>query len=180
MKKISLTVLMSLILAFTTAQERDQEAKITYSNITEFGFFMASPRGVAFEATTMNGFAINKQHCLGFGIGIGFQSYEEYESVAVYTPIFVNYRLYFKPGERFSPHINASLGSFLLDDGEGLYSSFSAGFRAGKFSFSSGISFMPVQRSEKIWDSQIPYDASQEESKWYYPFGVLLKWGFSF
>lgn len=184
MKKIILASLMAILFVGAYAQEQEDEPKIKYSNITEFGFMMASPKGIGFEATTVNGFSINKKHCLGLGIGIGAQAYNEYYyGGTAYTPIFANYRLYFQPNKTFSPHINVAFGGLMVSDGEGFYSSVSAGFRAGKFSFSSGVSFMPVRRpSDEVlyydeWGNRYWEDGPKE---WYYPFGVMLKWGFSF
>lgn len=180
MKKIILASLMAIL--FVGAYAQEEEPKIKYSNITEFGFMMASPKGIGFEATTVNGFTINKKHCLGLGIGIGAQTYREYYEGTAYTPIFANYRLYFQPDKTFSPHINVAFGGLMVSDGEGFYSSVSAGFRAGKFSFSSGVSFMPVFRPSEVyyydqWESCYSGEGPKE---WYYPFGIMLKWGFSF
>jgi len=78
------------------------------------------------------------------------------------VPLFFNYRFYFKPDKRFSPHINVAAGGFIA---YGIYSSISAGFRTGDFSLSAGFSFTPC------------YEKFDEE--WRYPFGASLKIGFA-
>jgi len=199
-KKITISAILATILlsGVAYAQENGNE-NMTYSNITEFGFRAVSPRGIAFDATTVNGFAINKQHLLGIGIGIGgsFQyndfididngygnySYSYSVPGAAYMPIYFNYRCYFNPQKKFSPHVNVSLGGLMTQDGYGGYSSITAGFRAGRFSFASGFSFMPMWRSIEVesFSYYYPYNPSfQTIEKWYFPFGFTLKVGFSF
>ena len=185
------------------AQENGTKEKITYSNVTEFGLLTASPKGVAFEATTAHGVSFDKQHNLGLGFGIGVRLYtttysdpyyfytSKRTNTNVYMPIFLNYRLYFRPEKTFSPHMNIAVGGLMqADDGKGMYSSITMGFRAGKFSFSSCISLMAVNQQEtvtKYYDYVDPYNGyiyttsySVREWKWSYPFGITLKWGFSF
>ncbi len=187
--KVKVFVLIPFLFAVLSlsAQENETKETITYSNITEFGFVTASPQGVGMEGTTVNGFAINKQHCIGIGIGIGGSFHNSYYSATAYTPLFFNYRLYFKPDKKFSPHINVSVGGLLAKDGEGIYSSITAGFRAGKFSFSSGISYMAIYRTESISYYEYVYDPyyysypyTSNVSEWYFPFGITIKCGFSF
>ena len=185
-----------LITAFLSAsvslfsQENETKGSLTYSNITEFGFFTTSPQGVAFEATTTQGFSIDKTHHLGLGIGIGFNNYKtttiihyNYSSSDKYTifymPVFVNYRFYFKPHKTFSPHLNIAVGGTMVEEGAGIYSAITMGFKAGKFSFSSGCSFMAFEGEEKTTYSAI-YPYSKTVKKWIYPFGITLKWGFAF
>ena len=170
---------------------QEAEEKMTYSNITEFGLLTASPRGVSIEGTTAHGFAFNKQHLFGLGVGIGINfhnvRYLGYDDLnfSAYMPLFVNYRYYFKPQKTFSPHVNVALGGLLLKDNAGMYSSVTMGFRAGKFSFSSGISFMAMQMEVFEYDDYYyePYyygRVSHSVWKWHYPFGITLKCGFSF
>jgi len=158
-------VLAAFLAGFVSlsAQESETKETTTYSNVTEFGFLTASPKGVSLEATTAHGFSINKQHNFGLGTGIGVNFSTNYSAVS-YMPVFVNYRLYFKPEKSFSPHVNIAVGGLITRDGYGGYSSITMGFRAGKFSFSSGLSFMPIN----------------EWFGWEYPFGVTLKFGFAF
>ena len=171
------------------AQENEPQERITYSNITEFGVVAASPRSVVFEAVTVHGFALNKKHHFGFGIGIGGNYHTQYyDGVAAHMPLFLNYRLYFKPEKTFSPHFNTALGGVILKDGVGAYSSITMGFRAGKFSFSSGLSFLAIQREEERYDywgydldgNYVGYSVLDKKSKWYFPIGITLKWGFAF
>ena len=170
MKVQTLTLVAAFLLAGFSLSAQEDEAKetIRYSNVTEFGFTTASPRGISLEATTAHGISIEKQHCFGLGTGIGVNflnrnSYNYTNRTTVYMPVFFNYRLYFKPEKTFSPHVNIAVGGLVLEEGTGIYSSIAMGFKAGSFSFSSGLSFMPFCTDE-----------------WYYPFGMTLKVGFSF
>jgi len=190
--------------AFLFAQGNEPKETFKYSNITECGFITTSPQGFGLEITTVQGVSINKSHHWGLGLGFGGNFYkatrysdsyygypnkEPYLEDEAYMPIFVNYRYYFKPNKTFSPHINASLGGIVTGENGGLYSSVTMGFRYGKFSFSSGISFNPVYRKyEKFelveytdpWgDVQKSY-RSEPDWKWFFPFGITLKWGVAF
>ncbi|MDR2011341.1 MAG: hypothetical protein LBQ22_12755 [Bacteroidales bacterium] len=177
-KTLILSVVLLVLPFFNYAQESTESENIGYSNITEMGFQVTSPRGVAFEVTTINGICFNKKHSIGIGVGIGVNDHNTYSDATAYNPIFLNYRLYFKPGKTFSPHVNLAAGGMIAKDGGGLYSSLTAGFRAGVFSFSSGLSLFAVQR-EKTY--QIPYEGYYTKVKdWYYPFGITIKVGFSF
>jgi len=177
-----------LLLLFTSvslfAQENENKERITYSNITEFGVITASPKSVTFEATTVHGFALKKQHHFGFGVGIGGCYHTNFWSgMAAHLPLFFNYRLYFKPDKKFSPHFNVALGATILNDGAGGYSSVTMGFRAGKFSFSSGFSFLAIQRNEygHSFDGYYyGYYYDVKTPNWYFPLGITLKWGFAF
>ena len=166
-------VLAAFLSATVTLSAQENE-KIKYSNITEFGMITASPMGIGGEGTTVQGIAIDKQHLLGLGVGIGLNSHFHY--LAAYMPIFVNYRYYFNPNKTFSPHVNASLGGLIVEDGGGIYSSLTAGFKAGYFSFSSGLSFMAVNEKMYGWD----YYRPKSYGYWSFPFGITLKCGFTF
>ena len=167
------------------SQENETKETLRYSNITEFGFFTTSPRSVGFESTTVNGFSINQQHCLGMGLGFGYILGISDDYFFFHMPMFINYRLYFKPEKSFSPHLNAAIGGTMITDGGGIYSAVTVGFRAGKFSFSSGISFMAIE--EKVNESISIYGdygwigyETKTVKKWFYPLGISLKCGFSF
>jgi len=177
------------------AQDNETKENIKYSNITEFGFFTASPRSFAFEGTMVHGVSIDKQHHLGLGIGIGWNNCHSYRYSTAHMPMFVNYRYYFSPNKKFSPHFNVALGGVAVGDGGGIYSALTAGFRAGKFSFSSGLSFMAVYR-EEMWskwyntypypydpyNSYMPdgYSINYYQKDWHFPFGIVIKCGFTF
>ena len=180
MKYKALTIIALVTASVTlSAQENEAAEKIRYSNITEAGFMTTSHIGVAFEATTVQGFSFDKQHHLGFGVGIGMSSHFSYH--AAYMPLFVNYRYYFNPKKNFSPHVNASLGGLIKQEGAGIYSAFTAGFRHGKFSFSSGLSFMAVEDGYGYYwrqGSQFPIQVSYPN--WTFPFGITMKLGFAF
>ena len=184
------------------AQERETHENIKYSNISEFGLVTASIKGVSIEATTAHGFSFNKAHHLGLGVGIGVNiytvttvsswdgsySYKSPKSLA-YMPIFLNYRFYLKPEKTFSPHVNIAIGGLALEESAGFYSSITMGFRAGKFSFSSGLSLLPMHRKEEVinyrevtdmWGYTYTETYSEYQWKMAYPFGITLKCGFSF
>jgi hypothetical protein len=183
------------------AQEQESKENIRYSNISEVGFVTTSPRGFAFELTSVNGFSVNKKHHVGIGVGFGGSLHSSYQTSTEYTPVFFNYRYCFKLEKR-SPHVNISAGGLLTKDGYGIYSSITAGIRHGKFSFSSGISFMAIYREEEVEKVEyydpvystdpldivdpyryIPYYSytytRKMPPKWYYPFGVTVKCGFA-
>ena len=198
MKVIVLIITVLSVSVSLFAQDNKEENKynetIMYSNITEFGIAAASPRGIALEGTTVHGFSLHKQHHLGVGIGIGFTScsytyryyypYGGYSSMhsysSGYTPIFVNYRYYFFPNRKRSPHVNASLGGLITGDGEssggGIYSSITMGYRVRKFSLSSGFTFMAICNEEE----QVSYGYAPTKNKWHFPVGFTIKLGFSF
>ena len=172
MKKTILTLVSFFVaIIFVQAQENSSPEKYSYSNVTEFGFTTTGPEGIAFEATTVHGFALNKQHCIGFGVGFGVSSLT---SNALYTPMFINYRLYFRPDKTFSPHVNIAAGGILIDEGQGFMASVTSGFKSRKFSLSSGLSFMAIKQTysnDYYWGTY---------QKWVYPFGVTIKVGFTF
>ena len=169
------------------SQENETKEPFNYSNITEFGFFATSPRSIAFEATTVNGFSMDKKHCLGIGFGFGClrSLSDDYDFSYLHMPMFINYRLYFNPSKTFSPHVNVALGGTMVTKGGGFYSAVTVGFRAAKFSFSSGISFMPI-RTEVREDISYYDDyglylwRENYVKKWLYPLGFTIKCGFSF
>ena len=183
-----------------SAQENDTKETIKYSNVTEFGVTAASPRGVSLEATTAHGVSVNKKHHFGLGMGIGlcyrkggfitdvFGPGYSTTNAKVYMPIFFNYRYYFKPDKTFSPHINVSVGGLAMDDdGYGICSSITAGFKVSAFSFSSGLSFMPIHREQNTIQYYSSVDAwgyptsiSYSAPGWSYLLGITLKFGFSF
>ena len=169
------------------SQENETEETIKYSNITEGGMFTASPRSIGFEAVTVNGFSINQQHCLGLGIGFGYVfGFSSDSYFLLHMPVFVNYRLYLKPDKAFSPHINVALGGSMASDlsegdGFGIYSSITAGFKAYKFSFASGLSFMAIKGEREVgYYNDAGWWATTSTPTWYYPFGVTVKCGFTF
>jgi len=186
-RKVAVGILCVLLVSVSLfAQESEKIEKIRYSNITEFGFITTSPQSFGLDITTVHGFSINKQHHIGLGFGIGGGFLESYDGINdgyYYSPIFFNYRLYFKPEKKFSPHVNVSLGGMIATENiAGVYSSIAAGFKAGAFSFSSGLSFMPfhLERQKIVYNGGYYYDQLVNINKWYYPFGLTLKFGFTF
>lgn len=164
---------------FVNAQE--ETSKVKYANITEAGLITASPQGIGLEVATVNGININKRHIIGIGFGVGMSWNKRHENQS-YTPIFANYRYYFKPDNKFSPHITAAVGGIITESYGGVYSAITAGFRVKKFSFSSGISLMPMLGEEyyEYYDDYGYYRAEWSGSEWYFPFGFVIKCGFSF
>ena len=79
--------------------------------------------------------------------------------------------------------MNIAVGGVSLNDGEGIYSSVTFGFRAGKFSLSSGLSFMPMQVPNEYYYYDSNYGttySSEVKHEWSYPFGITFKLGFAF
>jgi len=195
----TLTLAASFLLATGSLFAQENE-KIKYSNVTEFGFTTVSPRGISLEATTAHGFSIEKQHHFGLGTGMGvcfhrggfvtsndFYGYSSSTHGKIYMPIFFNYRFCFKPEKTFSPHVNIAVGGLATNDGAGIYSAITMGFKAGAFSFSSGLSFMPICVKEDYygyyydnWGNIRPETTPKIFNKWYFPFGITLKAGFTF
>ena len=144
--KLKIIAIASLLAVYisVSAQEKDSN-KISYSNITEWGHInlsVVNNFGFALEVTTVHGISIDKKHHIGLGTGIGF----DFASIGGYSPLFLNYRICFIPNRTFSPHLNVSFGGLFVQDyfadyAMGIYSSVTSGFVAGKFSFSSGLSF---------------------------------------
>ena len=200
MKKSILILAMTAASVSLFAQENEATEKIKYSNITEFGIIATNPKGACLEATTIQGISINKQHLLGLGFGFGsifystintnpYDDYTYYNTTSTLCmPMFVNYRYYFKPDKPFSPHVNTAVGGLWMEDGEGVYSSITMGFRTGKFSFASGFSFMAINQEidRGYWlNVEGPYGCYSYyqpdlKKEWRYPFGITLKVGFSF
>ena len=173
---ILLTVMLSSVSLF--AQEEEKSSNIKYANITEFGFFATSPKSVYAEGTTVHGISIHKQHIIGLGTGIGGGGYFSSKNISTaYMPIFVNYRCYFLPDRKLSPHVNVALGGLFTTNGEGFYSSLTAGFKSGKFSFSSGFSFLGIYEERYEWNY---YGYQEIKNGWYFPMGITIKLGFTF
>lgn len=186
MKKIIFLILLFATIISVSAQEDSSPKKFSFSNITEFGFPATGSQGVTFEATTVYGFAINRQHCIGIGFGFGLSTkisagYSLFSN-GLYTPIYFNYRVYFKPEKTFSPHINFATGGIFVNNGKGSLVSIASGFKARKFSLSSGLSFMAINREREVYDACYYEDYSYPYiyKEWIYLFGVTLKVGVTF
>jgi len=182
---ILLFALLSSVALF--AQEEEKSTAIKYANITEFGFFATSPKSVYAEGTTVHGISINKQHIIGLGTGIGGGGYfsNSINVSTAYMPIFFNYRCYFLPDRKLSPHINVAAGGLFTTHGEGFYSSVTAGFKSGKFSFSSGFSLLGINEPRNYYydyydDYNVYYYGVYQKKEWYFPIGITIKVGFTF
>jgi hypothetical protein len=189
MKTKTLILLATLLLSSVAlfAQEGEKTSCIKYANITEFGFFATSPKSIYAEGTTVHGISLNKKHVIGLGIGIGGGGYftNNNDFATAYMPMFINYRCYFLPDRKFSPHINVAAGGLFTTEGEGIYSALTAGFKSGKFTFSSGFSFLGIYEKIATYHyPEYPYNYyggyTTYDYKWYFPMGITMKAGFTF
>lgn len=154
---ISVAVLCGL--GNLSAQEQ-QNKKIAYNFINEYGFFLG--KNVGWTGVFINSIAFNQNDLIGVGIGYGLNtaSYQE-------VPIFFNYRHYFESGKTLKPLINVAAGIGLHywneevgepvydqyghinyydyhdvnKHGAGLYATISGGFRVKALSFTGGFFF---------------------------------------
>ena len=184
MKRIILAIVVFMCGVFQLqAQEpqiEKQEPIIKYAVSIESGF-QAGWHYFGQEHTVVNGFRINDKHVVGFGIGIGFKLVD----FSLYCPIYANYRYYFKLGD-FSPHINIALGGMMTEDGGGVYSTLTTGFRHHRFTFSSGIFFQAYQY--KAYYSEVRYDTYGYYPQYIegyktineFPWGFIVKLGVAF
>lgn len=162
MKKNVKTILVFCVAIFCglgslSAQEQ-QEKKIAYNFINEYGFFVG--KHVGWTGVFINGIAIKENDVIGIGLGYGLNSGTFQE-----IPIYLNYRHYFDRGRKLKPLINVAVGAalhFWDEDvmvpyqvngytyydyesqamhGIGLYSTISGGFRVKALSFTGGFFF---------------------------------------
>lgn len=141
-----------------SAQEQ-QDKKITYNFINEYGFFVG--RHVGWTGVFINGIAIKGNDAVGLGVGYGLNTATFQE-----VPLFLNYRHYFDRGKKLKPLINVAAGlAFHFWDEDvlvpymnqygyestrwetqnkravGLYATIAGGFRVKALSFSGGFFF---------------------------------------
>ena len=141
-----------------SAQEQ-QEKKIAYTFINEYGFFIG--KNVGWTGVFINGISIKQNDVIGLGLGYGLNTASFQE-----VPIFLNYRHYFDMGKKLKPLINVAAGvgfHFWTDEiavpeyapsgyvsydyveeshnGVGLYATISGGFRVKALSFTGGFFF---------------------------------------
>ena len=141
-----------------SAQEQ-QEKKIAYNFINEYGFFIGKNAG--WTGVFINGISIKQNDVIGLGLGYGLNTASFQE-----VPIFLNYRHYFDMGKKLKPLINVAAGvglHFWTDEiavpeyapngyvsynyveenksGVGLYATISGGFRVKALSFTGGFFF---------------------------------------
>jgi len=137
----------------STNENTDDEKKISYSFINEYGIFAGGTFGIS--GVFVNGIRFNKtQDLIGIGVGYEFGEWD-------YIPIFINYRHYFPGKKKLKPLINFAVGTRLTfwteyigggcRDGHcypyeekdrvtpGLYATMAAGFKVKTFSFTSGF-----------------------------------------
>ena len=176
-KVIVLGTLMCCSFLFLQAQN-EQKSNINYANITEWGFLGSpSERYFSFEGTTVNGIAI-RGHVMGLGLGIGIGGGEQSSSF-VYIPLYLNYRYYFNYDQKFTPHVNVAFGGVSRYESLGIYSSLTTGFRAAKFSFSSGVFLQAYEVEQYRYDDFGNYTGGTYKEV-IVPCGIILKLGFAF
>lgn len=141
------------------AQEQ-QEKKIAYNFINEYGFFLG--KNVGWTGVFVNSIAFKQNDLLGLGIGYGLNTASFQE-----VPLYINYRHYFDMGKKLKPLINVAAGvgfHFWTEEvkvpvqnqygytdyydyveesrsGVGLYATLSGGFRVKALSFTGGFFF---------------------------------------
>ena len=153
-----LCVVLCCGLGSLNAQEQ-QEKKIAYNFINEYGFFVG--KNVGWTGVFINGISIKENDAIGIGVGYGLNT-ATYQEV----PVFLNYRHYFDRGRKLKPLINIAAGvglHFWTDEypysvtdpngfqyyeygeenkhGIGLYSTIAGGFRVKALSFTGGFFF---------------------------------------
>ncbi|MDD6186410.1 MAG: hypothetical protein PUB29_12425 [Bacteroidales bacterium] len=154
-----LCVVLCCGLGSLNAQEQ-QEKKIAYNFINEYGFFVG--KNVGWTGVFINGISIKQNDNIGIGVGYGLNSGTFQE-----IPLFLNYRHYFDRGRKLKPLINVAAGAalhFWTDDhtapvydeyggivyynyieenkhGIGLYATIAGGFRVKALSFTGGFFF---------------------------------------
>ena len=165
MKNRVLRTLMVLCIAafcginVLNAQEQ-QEKKIAYNFINEYGFFVG--KNVGWTGVFINSIAFKQNDLIGLGVGYGINTASFQE-----VPIYFNYRHYFDMGKKLKPLINVAAGvglHFWTDEisvpvyapngyvsyydyveeskhGVGLYATLSGGFRVKALSFTGGFFF---------------------------------------
>jgi len=161
--------LFLLVSASLFAQENEKKVyKYSYMMPIETGCLIWCQEGGALETTFIPSIGINKKHLIGFGLGIWAGRYSHTYFIAnIRVPLFVNYRLDFKPKSKYAPYINVAMGAHVLRRPiDEFYSSIAAGFRIKEFTCSLGIPFivLPCNSGEDHWD---------------YLFGISIKIGFS-
>ena len=106
-KNILRTVAVVLVALFcgisTLSAQQQQEKKVAYSFINEYGFFLG--RHVGWTGVFVNGVAINQNDLIGIGIGYGLNTGSHQE-----MPLYLNYRHYFDRGRTLKPCINVAAG----------------------------------------------------------------------
>lgn len=154
-----LFVVLCCGLGSLNAQEQ-QEKKIAYNFINEYGFFVG--KNVGWTGVFVNGITIKQNDAIGIGVGYGLNTGTFQE-----VPVFLNYRHYFDRGRKLKPLINIAAGvgfHFWTEEipypvvdpyghytyyeyteeskhGIGLYSTIAGGFRVKALSFTGGFFF---------------------------------------
>jgi len=173
MKKNFLIIISAILLAVpaisygqqetSTKETSDNEKKISYSFINEYGMFGGGTFG--FTGIFVNGIRFNKTQDL-LGIGVGYEAdFKSEQSV----PIFINFRHYFPGKKKLKPLVNIGIGlrisfwqewhswnepyydeygNYWYDQWygysesritPGLYATMAAGFKVKALSFTSGL-----------------------------------------
>ena len=145
-------------LGVLSAQEQ-QEKKIAYNFINEYGFFVG--KQIGWTGVFVNGISIKQNDNIGIGVGYGLNTGTFQE-----IPLFLNYRHYFDRGRKLKPLINVAAGADLhfwtneyslpvyneygiayydyIEEnkhGVGMYATIAGGFRVKALSFTGGFFF---------------------------------------
>ena len=163
MKSNALKCLAVLCIAFlcglgSLSAQDQQEKKITYNFINEYGFFVG--KQIGWTGVFVNGISIKQNDNIGIGIGYGLNTGTFQE-----IPLFLNYRHYFDRDRKLKPLINIAAGAALhfwteeksviihneygsyydyIDEnkhGIGMYATIAGGFRVKALSFTGGFFF---------------------------------------
>lgn len=173
MKKNILRTIVGILVVLlcgisTLSAQEQQEKKVTYNFINEYGFFVG--RQVGWSGVFVNGIAIQQTDLIGLGIGYGLNTGTFQE-----MPIFLNYRHYFDRGKRLKPCINVAAGvglHFWEEDvmvpqtneygyqyydwdtenhtGVGLYATIAGGFKVKALSFTGGFFFRTFPNNNRF------------------------------
>ncbi|MCR4680991.1 MAG: hypothetical protein K5636_05200 [Bacteroidales bacterium] len=176
MKKTLLSVLMvaAVLLvgkpAFAQDNSSEQEPKVAYNFINEYGFFLGGffmDEAIGFNGVFINGVRIQNEVV---GIGVGYST-DALNGQSI--PLFLNYRHYFKTEKTLKPMINVAVGTnyyfwktrfytytdpnsydtethYVNHHGFGLYATMSSGFKVKAFSFSAGLFLRSIPRDKSL------------------------------
>ena len=173
MKKSILIIISAIFLAMpvlsygqqetSTKETSNNEKKISYSFINEYGMFGGGTFG--FTGIFVNGIRFNKTQDL-LGLGVGYEAdFRSEQSI----PIYFNYRHYFPGKKKLQPLVNIGIGvrvsfwkewiswyekyydeysGYWYDEWygysnqkitPGIYATIASGFKVKSFSFTSGL-----------------------------------------
>ena len=136
MKRNALKCLAVLSIAFlcglgTLSAQEQQEKKVAYNFINEYGFFVG--KNVGMTGVFINGISIKQNNTIGIGVGFHFWTNE----YSIYDP------------NELDPWGNPTYNYYEENKhGIGLYSTIAGGFRVKAFSFTGGFFFRTFPNEE--------------------------------